>query len=261
MLVFLKIGFMNRFRVIVPVYNGEKYIEKCLISIMEQDYKNYDVTVIDDYSDDGTIEIARNYPVKIHRNELRSWSGLYGMIPVIRSFDSEDIIVEVDGDDHLACNDVLSYLNEVYQKNIWLTYGQFAPISGTFKGFCCPLGYIKYVKNLDREECFVTTENYRKGNVWVTSHLRTWKKWLWDKINEEDFKDEDGNYFITASDCASMYPMIEMAGEEHIKFIDKILYVYNNLNPCQDEKMLEKFQRDINFIKNKPSYASISRNI
>lgn len=249
----------NKFRVITAVYNGEKYIEKCLISIMEQDYKNYDITVIDDCSDDRTIEIARNYPVKIYKNESHSWSGFTGMIPIIKTFDTEDIVVEVDGDDFLYCNDVLSCLNEVYQRDIWLTYGQFMPINRTYKGYSHSFGSIENNENFGREKCFVTTRNYRKSDVWMTSHLKTWKKWLWDKINEEDFKDEDGNYFITAGDCASMYPMLEMAGEEHIEFIDKILYVYNNLNPCSDEKMIEKFHKDSNFIKNKPSYASISR--
>jgi len=246
---------MNKFRVIVPVYNADKYIEKCLVSIMEQDYKNYDVTVIDDCSDDKTIDIARKYPVKIYRNELRTWSGLSGMIPVIKSFDTEDIVVEVDGDDYLACNDVLSYLNEVYQKDVWLTYGQLMSLSGIYKDFCCPLGHIEENRNFGRRECFISTSTYRKSCIWVTSHLRTWKKWLWSKINEEDFKDKDGNYFITASDCVIMYPMIEMAGEEHIKFIDKILYVYNDLNPCTDDEILRKYQKDFTFIINKPIYS------
>jgi len=252
---------MNRFRVIVPVYNADKYIERCLVSIMEQDYKNYDVTVIDDCSVDMTRDIATRYPVTIHKNESRTWSGLSGMIPVIKTFDTEDIVVEVDGDDYLACNDVLSYLNEVYQKDIWLTYGQFVPIDGTYNNYCCPLGLIGGVPDFGRKGCFVTTSNYRKSEVWVTSHLRTWKKWLWSKINEEDLKDEDGNYFITASDCASMFPMIEMAGEEHIKFIDKVLYVYNNLNISTNSTLIEKFYKDIKFIENKPIYASISRDI
>jgi len=261
MSLFLKIG-MNRFRIIVPVYNAEEYIDKCLLSIMEQDYKNYDVTVIDDCSTDRTIEIAQKYPVRIHRNEFRSWSGLTGMIPVIKEFDPQDIVVEVDGDDPgLADVSVLSYLNEIYQKDIWLTYGQFRPLSGRYKGFCCPLGLIDAAANFEREEVYVTTYSYRPSGVWVTSHLRTWKQWLWSKINEDDFKDTDGNLFVTCSDCASMYPMIEMAGSDHIKFIDKILYVYNDLNPCRDKDILEKVQKDFTFLTNKPIYNKIDASI
>ena len=259
MSLFLKIG-MNRFRIIVPVYNGAEYIDTCLASIMEQDYENYDVTVIDDCSTDRTIEIAQKYPVKIYKNEFHSWSGLTGMIPVIKTFDKEDIIVEVDGDDPgLADIHVLSYLNEIYQEDIWLTYGQFKPLSGKYSGFCCPLGLIHEVENLDRKEVFVTTDTYRASGVWITSHLRTWKKWLWDKIKEEDLRDEDGNLFITCSDCASMFPMIEMAGEEHIKFIDKLLYIYNDLNLWLNDKYIDKGKKDLAFIINKPIYASINR--
>jgi glycosyltransferase involved in cell wall biosynthesis len=222
---------------------------------MRQDYPYYDVTVIDDCSTDRTIEIAQKYPVKIHRNEFRSWSGLTGMIPVIKEFDPQDIVVEVDGDDPgLADSNVLSYLNEIYQEDIWLTYGQFKSLSELYTDYCCAIGLIKANPNFGRKECFVSTDTYRKVGVWVTSHLRTWKKWLWSNINEADFRDGEGNLFVTCSDCASMYPMIEMAGEEHIKFIDKILYVYNDLNPCKDEKILKKFQRDFTFIINKPIY-------
>jgi glycosyltransferase involved in cell wall biosynthesis len=51
--------------IIIPTLNGVGRIEKCLKSIFDQDYprKKYEIIVVDDESDDGTIEICRSYGV------------------------------------------------------------------------------------------------------------------------------------------------------------------------------------------------------
>ena len=43
--------------VIIPNYNNEKYIEKCIESVVKQSYENIDVIVVDDYSTDNSREI------------------------------------------------------------------------------------------------------------------------------------------------------------------------------------------------------------
>lgn len=47
--------------VIVPVYNGEKYIDKCLQSILAQTYTNYEVIIVNDGSTDKSREILVEY--------------------------------------------------------------------------------------------------------------------------------------------------------------------------------------------------------
>jgi len=51
--------------VIVPTYNSEKTIAKCLESIRGQTYKNVEVIVVDRFSGDKTIEIAKSYGAKV----------------------------------------------------------------------------------------------------------------------------------------------------------------------------------------------------
>jgi len=55
----------NLISVIVPVYNGEKYIGQCLENLLCQTYKNLEIIVINDGSTDNSAQIAANYPVKI----------------------------------------------------------------------------------------------------------------------------------------------------------------------------------------------------
>ncbi len=47
--------------VVVPVFNGEKYLAETLNSIYAQSYKNLEVIVVDDGSDDSTASIAQSY--------------------------------------------------------------------------------------------------------------------------------------------------------------------------------------------------------
>lgn len=50
--------------IIVPNYNNEKYIEKCLESILSQTYKNIEIVIIDDASTDKSIDIINGYKKK-----------------------------------------------------------------------------------------------------------------------------------------------------------------------------------------------------
>lgn len=52
--------------VIVPVYNAEKTIIRCVESICKQSYRNIEIILIDDGSSDKSYEICENYLVKIH---------------------------------------------------------------------------------------------------------------------------------------------------------------------------------------------------
>ena len=48
--------------VIVPVFNGERFLGACLESVLAQDYEPVEVVVVDDASTDGTVDVAASFP-------------------------------------------------------------------------------------------------------------------------------------------------------------------------------------------------------
>ncbi|MBQ6498051.1 MAG: glycosyltransferase [Bacilli bacterium] len=56
---------MPKFSIVIPAYNVEQYIGRCLESVFNQTSKDYEVIVVDDGCTDKSIEIAKDYDVKI----------------------------------------------------------------------------------------------------------------------------------------------------------------------------------------------------
>lgn len=59
---------MPTITIIIPVLNNEKYVRVCLDSIFSQTYKDFEVIVFDNESSDNTLEIAKEYPIKLIKN-------------------------------------------------------------------------------------------------------------------------------------------------------------------------------------------------
>lgn len=60
--------------IVTPVFNGAEYLAKCIDSVLAQTYTNWDYTIVDNCSSDGSLEIARQYAakdsrVRVHRNQ------------------------------------------------------------------------------------------------------------------------------------------------------------------------------------------------
>ena len=62
----------EKITVIVPVYNVENYLEKCLDSLINQTYKNLEIIVINDGSTDNSINILKNLISNNHRCSIIS---------------------------------------------------------------------------------------------------------------------------------------------------------------------------------------------
>ena len=63
---------MEKISVLVPIYNAEKYIEKCLDSIVNQTYENIEIVLIEDGSTDNSLEIIKEYSKQDKRIKIIS---------------------------------------------------------------------------------------------------------------------------------------------------------------------------------------------
>jgi len=94
---------MPKVSVVVPVYNVEKYIEKCIISIKNQTLKDYECLIIDDGSPDNSIEVAK----KVIGSDLRFiiLSKENGGLSDAKNFGKRaatgDYICFIDSDDYI----------------------------------------------------------------------------------------------------------------------------------------------------------------
>ncbi len=222
------------FNIIVPIFNAEKYIEKCLNSIVKQSYKNYQVKVIDDCSTDYSYELAleicnryENFDVKKNPRRLGALNNIYKSLSLNVEVPSNTIDILVDGDDFLYSGDVLDILNEKYlNTNCLITYGSYLSSKGVTGH-----EYPRLIRELNL---------YRKY-FWYATHLKTFRHDLWLSINKSDLLSHNGQYFSVAWDLALMFPMLEMAGNRQ-EFIKDILYFYNDQNPISDYKIRRKEQ-------------------
>ncbi len=107
-----------KFSIIVPVYNVEKYIDKCLSSILNQTYKNYEVIVVNDGSPDNSQIIIDEYVKK--DNRFKSYKKVNGGLSDARNYGinlaTGDYLLFLDSDDYIE-KELLFKLNDILVKN------------------------------------------------------------------------------------------------------------------------------------------------
>ena len=237
--------------ILTTTYNCESYVEKSLSTILTQKHKDFRCFITDDMSTDGTVEKIKNFIknddrfILIENKQKMYQPGNYDQ--VIRgnyNIKDNDICVEVDGDDWLPDSQVFDRIFNLYlDDSLWLSNGSFRYHDGRV-GFAKP---------------HTTFEDIRFKPFTLT-HIRTWRAFLWRNIKVEDLKDADGIYWNVAGDLSFMFPMVEMSGPEHYKFMDDINYIYNESNPLNDHKLyLRRVQEVSNIIRNKQPYSKLSK--
>ena len=137
---------MKLISVIIPAHNVEKYIENCLISVFDQTYKNIEVILIDDFSTDKTVKIAKSFQknhsnlkiISVKNYGLKKKSGISMARNLGIKFAKGKFIALLDADDlwskdkldlqvKLIKNKILCFTNikylyedprDIFQKNI-----------------------------------------------------------------------------------------------------------------------------------------------
>jgi hypothetical protein len=213
-----------------------------------QSYDNVLYVYVDDNSSDSTYNTIKNLTtaddkfllIQNPNNGSQGKSFMYAIDFLQKNnlIHDQDVIVEVDGDDWLSSVFVLDYLNEIYQHpHIWMTYGQYQ---------IYPSGNVGGHYSMSIQDT-VNLQNTHRSNPFPYSHLKTYKYWLFNKINKKDLIDPTTNEIFSAAwDHALCISMVEMAGKEHIHRCDDILYILNRADELQNEgKSRQTLQKDV----------------
>ena len=216
---------MEKVIVLTTAYNCASWIEKCLHTIQSQSYEDFVCYITDDLSTDNTVELVKNFIedddrfILVENNIKHFQPGNYDQILRRPELSDDSVVIEVDGDDWLPHTEVFQRVIDQHRQGYWITQGSFQYSDGR-PGFAKPFD----VKNL------------RNNPHLNATHLRSWRVKLWRAINPEDLK-VNGDYASTAGDVFFMLPMLEMAGNDRVKFMNEFLYVYNEGNPINDHKV------------------------
>ncbi len=86
---------------VTPVFNQVEFIEQTILSVINQDYPNYEYIIVDGGSTDGTLEIIRKYESKIFKWVSEPDTGMYDALNKGFNLSSGEIMGWINGDDIL----------------------------------------------------------------------------------------------------------------------------------------------------------------
>jgi glycosyltransferase involved in cell wall biosynthesis len=226
---------MTHFKIVINCGACEDYIDQCLASVQKQTYTNFEAFVTVDPCGDRTFERAvkaadDDARIQVLQNKTRRYS-LENLVRAIgrSSAGPEDVIVNLDGDDWFADRDALKIIADTYERfDCWVTYGSWVSntlsLAGKRNGM-----WPAYPEG---------TKDFRNHRFLATA-VRTWKKWIWDRIADEDLRGASGAYVRASEDQMIMIPLLEMCGTERAKHIAAPIMVYNKLLNHPQEKGIE----------------------
>ena len=135
----------RKFSILIPAYNVEKYINKCLSSIKEQAFSNYEVIIINDGSTDRTLDICKEYEKSDNRFIVyhQTNRGIAYTRNRLLELAKGEWIVFVDADDYVNSDFLLAFyecLNRNDNADVlisdytsWNNENVFTPYKETFK--------------------------------------------------------------------------------------------------------------------------------
>ena len=144
-------------------------------------------------------------PQPIMYNQIELWSQLA----------PSDIIVHLDGDDELTPGALARVAHFYQRQDVWLTYGSFVRQDGVLDHTWGPQFGRRYAGSPPRR------------SPWRATHLRTFRAGLIQRVPLNHMIDSRTGKLVDAcGDLATMWPMLELAGENYLVSTD-VNYVYH----------------------------------
>lgn len=244
---------MIKISVIIPVYNVEKYIDKCLSSLVNQTFKDYEILVINDGSPDNSQKIIDEY-VKKYPNLVKSFIKENGGQGSARNLGIEKAkgkyVMFVDSDDYVENNMLEKMYNAILKDNYDIVVCN------------------NYVEYLNGKRVFDVDEgiyNNRENKAYFFSKPAVWNK-IFKKslITDNNIVFREKLWYEDFDFTVKLYGLTNKIG-----FIDDYLYNYllrpgstmNNSNIERNLEILTAFDEIIKFFKDKDMYDKYYDNL
>lgn len=207
----------NLISIIVPVYNVESFLDRCIQSILNQTYKNLEVLLINDGSIDSSGFICDKYALIDNRVSVHHIAN--GGSSIARNFGLKictgDFIGFVDSDDWIKPNMFHELLDYSLKNNLKVVEinSTEAHLEDNISSNESPFNY----KIEDRNTALKRIINKTKFAVWRRIYHKSIVK---------------NRFFIEGILHQDVYFTIDILNEiSHIGYIDKPMYIYNIENP------------------------------
>lgn len=213
--------------VIIPVYNAEKYIRRCLLSVMRQSYRDLEILVIDDGSTDGTGPIlerlTRNDPrVRLVHQDNR---GVAAARNRGLAMASGRYVTFIDGDDYISRTYIEKFAERAKETRVQMLIGGIAYVDE----------HGRILKKLvpDRYERFVHEEWCQKiSGVWAHFYERS----LWEESGMRfvsGARGEDLPVSLYFSAACSKIEILPVAGYAYVQHADSAMHHFRGLADYQ----------------------------
>lgn len=223
---------MDKISVVVPIYNAEKYLEKCINSIIKQTHKNLEIILINDGSTDNSLNIINTFYQK-HKDKIKVISRNNKGIGYTRNEGLQkatgEYIIFIDSDDYLELNMLEKMYNKLKTKKADLVICNYKIYNET--------GVLKKVdvtKNIKDETMLV-----KQPNLMNELNFAPWNK----LYKRELFNDITFPEKYKYEDLSAIFKVCLKA--KKIVKVDDYLYNYyvNNLGETQtvNERNLDMY--------------------
>jgi glycosyltransferase involved in cell wall biosynthesis len=173
---------MKLISIILPVYNGEKYLAESIESCLNQTHKNIELIIVNDCSTDATFDIINRYAVKDDRIKIinnKENKRLPASLNIGHYIAKGHYITWTSDDNFYEINALEVLLNEILEKKADIVYSDFVLIDdegnkireveflgieniifGNFVGCCFLYKKEVYKRNRGYNEAFFLVEDY-----------------------------------------------------------------------------------------------------
>lgn len=239
---------MKRVSIIIPVYNLEKYLVKCIESVINQTYKNLEIIILDDGSNDHSLEICKAFEnkdgrVKVfsHPNQGVSYTRNRGI-----ELSTGDYIMFVDGDDYLEVSWVENYIKVIEESNADVVIGGIS--------FLIEADYVIRKKpqvlgefSDDIWNCICMKENeifgYIPNKLYCTEMIKTHNV----IFDETMFAQEDFDFALSAYGVSKKIIVIDECG-----------YIYRYISGKRNHPLLHYIRNQIKLLSLAESKVNLS---